>query len=263
MAGCNHAPQEEDPCGESTWAPDVTWVLAWEDNFDGPAGSAPDPTNWGVVTTANPPNGELEYYTARRDNSFLDGDGHLVLRAIQESYMGRMYTSGRLDTRGLREQTYGKFEARIKIPAGRGFWPAYWLLGAGRWPASGEMDILEARGSQPMYVNSALHGPDFFGGGALTKTYLLPSGTFADDFHRFTLEWTADGIRWLIDDVPAHVETRCKIVTLRGKSWVYDANFHIILNLAVGGTYDGPPTSATPFPGDLVVDYMRVWRPGP
>ena len=113
-----------------------------------------------------------------------------------------------------------------------------------------------------MYVNSALHGPDFFAGGARTSTYMLPSGTFADDFHRFTLEWTADGIRWLVDDVPFHVETRCRIVSLK-ESWVYDANFHLILNLAVGGTYDGNPTSATPFPGDLVIDYMRVWRPGP
>jgi beta-glucanase (GH16 family) len=257
-AGCNEPPQEGGP--NDDWAPQGTWVEVWRDDFSGPAGSGPDAASWRVITTGTPPNGELEYYTDRRDNSFVDGNGHLVLRAVRESYMGKSYTSGRLDTRGLRESTYGRFEARLQVPAGRGFWPAFWLLGSnGSWPACGEIDGMELGGSQPATARSALHGPNFFGGGALTKQFTLPAGTFADTFHRFTIEWTHDGIRWLVDDQPYHVRTRADLEAL-GKTWVFDAPFHIILNLAVGGTYDGPPTADTPFPGDLVVDYVTISR---
>lgn len=258
--GCSNPPPDN---ADDNWAPDVQWVQAWGDDFDGPEGSAPDPTNWNVVTNGMPYNGELEYYTARRDNSFLDGNGHLVLRAIEESYMGSAYTSGRLETGGLREFEYGRFEARMKVPRGPGFWPAFWLLGSsGPWPLCGEIDVLELRGSLPAQAHSTLHGPQYSGGDGLTKMYPLPSGTFADDFHRFTLEWTHDGVRWLIDDVPYHAETRAAIVE-KNKAWVFDASFHIILDFAVGGVYDGPPTSATQFPGDLVVDYVKTWRIGP
>jgi beta-glucanase (GH16 family) len=174
--------------------------------------------------------------------------------------MGKSYTSGRLDTRGLREHVYGRFEARLQVPAGTGFWPAFWLLGSnGSWPACGEIDVLELGGSQPAVANSAIHGPDFFGGGALHKQITLPAGSFAETFHVFAVEWTHDGIRWLIDDQPYHVRTRVDVEALQ-KTWVFDAPFHIILNLAVGGFFDGAPTAATTFPGDLIVDYVAVSR---
>jgi beta-glucanase (GH16 family) len=255
LAACNEAPKSASP---SDWAPVGTWVEVWRDDFDGPAGSAPDATNWAVITDAAPPNGELEYYTARRENSFLDGNGHLVLRAIKENFMGKAYTSARLDSRGRREGVYGRFEARLKIPAGKGYWPAFWLLGSnGSWPACGEMDILEIKGSQPDMVSSSLHGPNFFGGGALTQDFHLASGTFADDFHVLAVEWTAEGIRFLVDEKPYHVRPRSEFVTL---TWVFDLPFHILLNLAVGGSFDGAPTADTPFPGDMVVDYVKVSR---
>jgi beta-glucanase (GH16 family) len=257
-AGCNEPPLPDGP--NDNWKPEGTWVEVWRDDFSGPAGSAPDPANWRVVTIASPPNQELEYYTDRRANSFVDGSGHLVLRAIREDFMGRSYTSGRLDTRGLREHTYGRFEASLQVPAGTGFWPAFWLLGSnGSWPACGEIDVLELGGSQPAVAHSAIHGPNFFGGGALTKLHTLAPGTFAETFHVFAVEWTQDGIRWLIDDAPYHVRTRADLEAMQ-KTWVFDAPFHIILNFAVGGFFDGPPTADTPFPSDLVVDWVKVSR---
>jgi beta-glucanase (GH16 family) len=257
LAGCNEAPQTNS-CPD--WAPVGTWVEVWRDDFDGPAGSAPNAANWGVTVDASPPNGELEYYTARRENSFLDGNGHLVIRAIQESFMGKSYTSARLDTRGLREHIYGRFEAKLRVPRGQGYWPAFWLLGSnGTWPACGEMDVMELRGSLPATVGSSLHGPNFFGSGAFTMKYDLSGATFADDFHVFAVEWSSDGIRFLVDEQPYHVRSRCNL-ELIGKTWVFDAPFHILINLAVGGTFDGNPTSATTFPGDLVIDYVKVSR---
>jgi beta-glucanase (GH16 family) len=257
-AGCNEPPQRAT--GNDNWAPEGPWIEVWKDDFTGPAGSAPDAASWRVVATGSPPNGELEYYTDRRANTFLDGNGNLVIRAIHEDFMGKSYTSGRLDSRGLREFTYGRFEARLKTPAGRGYWPAFWLLGSvGSWPACGEIDGMELRGSDPTVAQGSLHGPQFFGGGALTQRTMPVSPTFAEEFHVFAIEWTKDGIRWLVDDAPFFVKTHATIDALN-YTWVFDAPFHIILNLAVGGTWDGPPTADTPFPGDLVLDYIRVSR---
>jgi beta-glucanase (GH16 family) len=258
--GCNTPPSDGS---DENWAPVGKWTEVWRDDFSGPAGSAPDAANWHILTTGNPPNGELEYYTDRRDNSFLDGNGYLVLRAKLEDYMGKSYTSGRIDTRGLQQFTYGKFEARLKVPAGRGYWPAFWLLGTvGSWPTCGEIDGMEIGGSQPATTHGSLHGPNFFGGGALTNQVNAPSGTFADSFHVFDIEWTEDGIRWLVDDAPFEVHTRAALEASQ-RTWVFDAPFYIILNLAVGGTFDGPPTADTPFPGDLIVDYVSVSRLDP
>jgi beta-glucanase (GH16 family) len=259
VAGCSVVPKGNN----DDWVPQGTWVEVWRDDFDGVLGAAPDPTNWRVVTIGNPPNGELEYYTDRRDNSFLDGDGHLVLRALSENYMGRLYTSAKLDSRGLQENTYGRFEARIQLPAGPGLWPAFWLLGSiGGWPACGEIDIMENGGSKPTVIRGTLHGPQYFGGEGLTKQHLLTSGTFADGFHVFAVEWTHDGIRWLVDEESFEVHLRSEMEAL-GKTWVFDAPFHMILNLAVGGAFDGPPTSETPFPSDMSIDYVKVSRLDP
>jgi beta-glucanase (GH16 family) len=261
LAACNEPPQSGGP--NDNWAPVGTWVEVWKDDFVGPAGSAPDAASWNITTTGSPPNGELEYYTDRRANSFLDGSGNLVLRAMREDFMGKAYTSGRLNTRGVREFTYGRFEARLRVPAGRGYWPAFWLLGSvGSWPACGELDVMELGGSQPAVAHSAMHGPNFFGGGSLTKQIELTSGSFADEFHVFAVEWTHDGVRFLVDDQPYHVRARADVEALH-KTWVFDAPFHIILNLAVGGTFDGPPAPETVFPGDLVVDYVKVFRLDP
>jgi beta-glucanase (GH16 family) len=265
LSGCNHPPTAST-IADDNWAPQGTWVEVWRDDFEGVSGSAPDPTKWTVETNGRPPNAELEYYTARRENSFLDGDGHLVLRALMEDYMTRSYTSARMNTRGKFEPMYGRIEARMRLPAGKGFWPAFWMLGSNgtTWPARGEIDVMEEKGSDPTTVHGSLHGPNFFGTTALTNQFRLSSGTFADDFHVFAVEWTQDGIRWLVDEEPYHVRSRAQMAAL-GKTWVFDGPFYILVNLAVGGNFDGAPNSATPFPSDLTLDYVKASRlePGP
>src|SRR5437660_7225047 len=112
-----------------------SWVLSWSDEFDGPVGTAPDRSKWGYDVGGNGwGNNELEYYTSRTNNAFLDGNGNLAIKAIKENYTGsdgitRSYTSARLLTSARFVQSYGRFEARIKLPVGQGIWPAFWMLG--------------------------------------------------------------------------------------------------------------------------------------
>jgi len=147
--------------------------LAFADEFDGPAGARPDVTRWVNDVGGNGwGNNELQYYTNSTRNAALDGAGHLVVTAIAETMGGRSYTSARIKTQGTFEQAYGRFEARIQLPSGRGLWPAFWLLGSNLvqagWPACGEIDVMEAIGSQPSVNRGSLHGPSYSGGAALT-----------------------------------------------------------------------------------------------
>jgi beta-glucanase (GH16 family) len=266
--GCSEEPQAEavefqEPVGG--------WIESWRDDFDGPAGSAPDTSKWHVDVRPSGQNDELDYDTDDRKNSFLDGNGHLVFQAIQENYVdaqgvksSQPYTSARLDTRGKLEQTYGKFEARIQLPpGGKGIWPAFWLLGAdindAGWPGCGEVDILEMRGSQPARILSSLHGPKYSGSDSYNKAVELTAGKLGDDFHVFTFEWTPDAVRWQLDGDPYFMVTAAS-VTRSGRDWVYDHPFFVILNLAVGGIFDGDPDAATVFPQQMLVDYVSVSR---
>ncbi|HVY32658.1 MAG TPA: glycoside hydrolase family 16 protein [Polyangiaceae bacterium] len=266
VSACS-APPESEP--EVFQEPVGGWVETWRDDFDGPTGSAPDVTKWRVDVRPSGQNKELDYDTDDRKNSFLDGNGNLVFQAIQESYVDAQgvtstqpYTSARLDTRGKLEQTYGRFEARIKLPpGGQGIWPAFWLLGSdideAGWPGCGEVDILEMRGSEPARILSSLHGPNYSGSGSYNNPFQLPSGTFGDDFHTFTFEWTPDAVRWLIDGKPYFIVVASSLAK-RGRHWVFDHPFFIILNLAVGGVFDGSPAATTLFPQQMLVDYVSV-----
>jgi beta-glucanase (GH16 family) len=237
----------------------------WRDDFRGPAWSAPNADNWNIEVTGQPANMELEYYTDRRENTYLDGYGHLVIQALRENYMGskQPYTSGRLNTAGHREQSYGRFEARIKIPAGQGLWPAFWMLGSNfkdvGWPACGEIDIMENAGSHPAITIGSLHGTSL----NKTGTYQLPGANLSDAFHVYAIEWTPDGVRWLVDDTAYQTFTKEQI-TSAGMSWGLDHPFYILLNLAVGGIFDNPPGKGTKFPAQIFVDRVTVGRmPGP
>ncbi len=262
---CNVPPED---AGDDWAGPTGTFREVFRDEFDGPEGGAPDPANWHVLDREFGSNQELDYNTQDRKNSYLDGQGNLVIQALKEQYQlpsGRIsdqpYTSARLQTDGRFTQKYGRFEARIKLPAGRGLWPAFWLLGDSigsvGWPECGEMDILELAGSKPAKVNGSMHGPGYSGVGAFTGSYELGSGRFADDFHLFTLEWSAEGVRWLVDGHQYTSRTRAKIEDL-GADWVFDQPMYMILNLAVGGLYDGVPDASTPFPSQMLVDYVSV-----
>jgi beta-glucanase (GH16 family) len=258
-------------CGgqSSVPVPPTQWTLTWSDEFDGPRGSMPDPSKW-VPETGVGNNGwgnnELEYYTARPQNVHVQ-DGNLVVTAIKETYTGtdgltRNYTSARLKTAGLFTQTYGRFEARIKIPYGQGMWPAFWMLGndigSNGWPMCGEIDIMENVGSEPSTVHGSMHGPGYSGGNPLTAALTLPAGQrFADDFHLFAVEWETNVVRFYVDG--NLYETRIPSDLPAGTRWVFDHPFFILLNVAVGGNWPGDPDPTTVFPQTMLVDYVRVY----
>jgi beta-glucanase (GH16 family) len=244
-------------------------ATVWSDEFDGPAGTAPDSTNWTLETGGHGwGNEELEFYTDRRDNSRLDGEGHLIIEARKEAFKEREYTSARMITKGKFAHRYGRFEARIKLPKGQGIWSAFWIMGdnidkAG-WPGCGEVDILELLGHEPGKVYGTMHGPGYSDEGKIDpkdshgigSQWVLPDGgSFADDFHVFAVEWTPKSIRWFVDETCYQTRT---IKDLHGAKWVFDRPFFFLLNVAVGGDWPGVPDVTTPFPQRMVVDYVRV-----
>lgn len=241
--------------------------MTWHDEFEGEAGTLPDPANWRFDVGGDGwGNNQLEFDTNRAKNASLDGLGHLSITAYRESYQGRNYTSARINTRALFSQAGGRFEARIKLPSGQGLWPAFWMLGDDfgtvGWPNCGEIDIMEYRGQEPNAVHGSLHGPGYSGGAAITRKYTLPSGTFDGDFHIFAVEWSTDSITWLVDGKSYRTVTRSN---LPGSArWVFDHPFFILLNVAVGGNFVGPPSSTTTnFPTSMTVDWVRVYQAAP
>jgi len=244
------------------------WKLAWSDEFNGPNGSAVDASKWVTETGGGGwGNNELEYYTARRENAFQQ-DGNLVIKVLQEKYTGpddatRNYTSARLKTLGKFSQTYGRFEARIKIPRGQGIWPAFWMLGNDidkpGWPTCGEIDIMENIGKEPALVHGTIHGPGYSGEHGIGAPYALPTDQpFADDFHVYAVEWEPNAIRFYVDD---HLyTTRTPADLPKGAKWVYDHPFFLLLNVAVGGYWPGNPDATSTFPQTMLVDYVRVYE---
>ena len=254
---CAGSPREPQPTG---------WTLTWSDEFNSSSGSPPDPAKWTLDTGGNGwGNNELEYYTNRLENA-QPLNGNLVITARKENFTGpdgvtRSYTSARLKTATRFTQAYGRFEARIKVPKGRGVWPAFWMLGDNfdivGWPACGELDIMENIGSEPNKVHGSMHGPGYSGNAPLTAVYTLPNGKFGDDFHVFAIEWEPTAVRFYVDD---HLyQTRTPSDLPGGTRWVFDHPFFILLNVAVGGNFPGNPDSLTTFPQAMLVDYVRVY----
>lgn len=239
---------------------DLEWRLVWEDEFEGAADQLPNASNWGFDIGTDWGNAQLEFDTDRASNASLDGEGNLRIVARREAFQGRQYTSARMTTEGKRTFREGKFEARIKLPIGQGIWPAFWMLGTDLptvgWPQSGEIDIMEYRGQEPTVVLGSLHGPGYSGGNALTRRYTLPAGRFSDDFHVFTVEWTADEIRWYVD---GELYQAIKPEFATGP-WVFNKPFYLILNVAVGGGFVGAPNASTIFPQTMLVDWVRVYE---
>jgi beta-glucanase (GH16 family) len=250
-------------CDTSTEPESPNYQLVWQNEFDGQQGESPDSTKWtfDIGTGDNGwGNQELQYYTDRSENASLDGDGNLVITARRESFGGRAFTSARIKTQGIFEQTYGRFEASIRLPWGPGIWPAFWLLGSNiesvGWPQCGEIDIMEYRGQQTNIINGTVHGPGYSGGNSVTKSYGYEQARFDTDFHLFAAEWGTDYIRFYVDDV---LYQEINPGDLSG-DWVFNHPFFIILNVAVGGNYVGFPTSETPFPQSMIIDYVRVYK---
>jgi beta-glucanase (GH16 family) len=236
--------------------PNATWNLVWGDDFDGASGAAVDASKWAYDTGPNWFNNELQDYTSGATNASLDGSGNLIIEARMEAREGRQYTSARLKTEGKKTFTYGRIEGRMKLPAGQGMWPAFWMLGGSTWPDDGEIDIMENLGKEPSIAHGTMHGPGYSGAAGPTAMFTLPGGAkFSDGFHIFAIEWEASAIRWYVDDQLYSTKTTADT---KGGTWVFDHGFFLILNLAVGGDWPGNPDSTTSFPQKMVIDYVRV-----
>jgi beta-glucanase (GH16 family) len=245
------------------------WQLTWSDEFNSRDGSSPDPAKWRIVNSGIVHNNELETYTSRPEN-VLQKDGNLIITARKEDLTGadgisRHYTSGRLNTQGLFTQAYGRFEARIQLPVGKGIWPAFWLLGDNhevkRWPACGEIDIMETIGA-PDTMYSTIHGPDYSGSKGPSTKFALPAGEAVNTgFHVYAVEWSPNDIKFFFDD--RLIVERTPVDLPAGATWVFDHPFYILLNFAVGGKWPGNPDDTTIFPQQMLVDYVRVYTSKP
>ena len=235
------------------------WNLVWSDEFSQVNGSKPDPQKWGYdLGGGGWGNSELQYYTDRTKNARIEDD-HLIIEAHAESFGGRNYTSARLLTQGKWDWQYGRFEARLKVPAGQGLWPAFWMLGSSideiGWPFCGEIDIMEYVGRLPDEIFGTIHGPGYSGGDSFGQ--IRPFPDVADEFHTFVVEWEEDEIRWYVDGDHYFTATPDG---LNGLEWVFDAPQFILLNLAVGGNFGGPVSPSLNFPKQYLIDYVRVYE---
>jgi len=231
------------------------WNLVWSDEFNG---SSLNSANWTAeigTGSGGWGNNELQYYTSRPQNLQVTG-GNLVITAQKESYGGMNYTSARIKTQGLQNFTYGKVEARIKLPSGQGLWPAFWMLGSNitsvGWPASGEIDIMERVNNNP-YVNGTVH---WDANGYASYGNISGNLDFSQ-FHTYSIEWDANYIRWFVD---GNKYNEIYIQNGTGNTEEFQKPFFILLNMAVGGNWPGSPNGSTPFPSQMLVDYVRVYQ---
>ncbi|WP_394830445.1 glycoside hydrolase family 16 protein [Pendulispora rubella] len=243
------------------------WQLAWSDEFELPDGSPVDPATWTHELGGDGwGNEELQYYTDGTDNAVIRG-GALVMTAKSGAsthscwYGACRYTSARLVTKGKFEPRYGRIEARIRVPAGKGMWPAFWLLGANMdnvgWPQCGEIDVMENVGHEPHEVYGSLHGDGYSNENGLITGYTVPGAPLSEAYHRYAVEWEAGAIRFYVDDVLYSTRTPADVPP--GRAWAFDHPFYILLNVAVGGTWPGDPDEATHFPQTMQVDWVRAY----
>jgi Glycosyl hydrolases family 16 len=263
------------------WLP-PGYSLAWADEFDGPAGAPASPATWRPETGGHGwGNRELQYYTDGTANAALDGGGCLAITVRRAPparaappraappraapprdgarYDGRRYTSARLITKDLMSFRYGFVTARIRLPGGRGIWPAFWLLGQDidevGWPRCGEIDVMENFGTNPAEVCGTVHGPGYSGAAGISGC-LDTGASLADDFHLYSVQWEPDRIRWFADRTMYHSVTPAD---LHGRPWLFDRDFYLLINVAVGGTASVPPDDSVSFPQAMLIDYVRVY----
>jgi beta-glucanase (GH16 family) len=259
-AACGSGSEEAAPMPIE---PPEGFELVWGDEFDG---DSIDRTNWTFdIGGWGWGNGEAQYYTSRPENARVE-NGMLVIEGRQERFEDSYYTSARLKTQGLREFRYGRIEARMKVPRGAGTWPAFWMLGADfdkdsddqrrNWPFVGEIDVMEHLGREPDLILGTVHGPGYAGALGLTKWNRRPYD-IADDFRTYAVEWDPEGITWFYEGEPYF---RVVPDDLHGREWVFDADFFLIVNLALGGGYPGPIGLDVEFPVYLYVDHVRVYQ---
>ena len=254
------APATPGPGAASDWQP------VWADEFD--TDGAPDPAKWSYEVGGHGwGNNELQFYTdARRENARVEG-GVLIVEARRESWQGRSYTSARLNSRS--GWTYGRIEARAKLPRGRGTWPAIWMLpvrgsyGHGGWPDNGEIDVMEHVGFDPNVVHASVHTSAYnhVAGTQRTARTAVPGADAG--FHVYAVEWTSSEIRAYVDD-RSYFQFRNERLSnpqADWRHWPFDREFRILLNVAVGGNWGGQQgVDESIWPQRMEIDYVRVLR---
>ena len=273
--------QQEVPAEKSSKADDAKWKLVWSDEF---SKSEIDHSKWNFETgnwivdkDGNPVaagwgNNEKQFYTDKNENAFVK-DGKLVIRAKKEQTSDQFgtydYTSAKLTTKGTFSKTYGRYEMRAKLPTGKGLWPAFWMLPEedryGGWAASGEIDIMESWGSQPDKVAGTIHYGETWPNNKYTgKDYHFAEGDGIDKWHTYAVEWEPGEIRWYVDGQLYQTQNDWYAKEANKASKYsypapFDQDFYLIMNLAVGGWFDGDVDETTPFPAEMEVDYVRVF----
>jgi hypothetical protein len=241
-----------------TGAPPGFPNLIWSDEFDG---TTINSSNWTYdLGNGGFGNNELENYTNRPENARIE-NGMLIIEARRENLGGSAYTSARLKTEGRR--TFGVntwVEARIQVPQGQGIWPAFWMLGSSistvGWPSCGEIDIMEMRGQNPLQNLGTMHWANDNGSHASFGGSFNSSVSLAGGFHTFAISRTTTAIRWYVDGAQYFEGNIAGGINSTSE---FQAQFFILLNVAVGGNFVGSPDASTPFPQQMRVDYVRVW----
>ncbi|HVB04425.1 MAG TPA: glycoside hydrolase family 16 protein [Chitinophagaceae bacterium] len=229
--------------------------------FDDFSGKTIDRSRWNIRITGRVFNHEQEAYVDSAATLYIShgkeakgaSGGVLVIRACYSpgylTTQGKKldFISGRLDTRGKEQFTYGKLTARMKLPRGQGFWPAFWALGNGKWPSTGEIDIMENVG-EPNWTSVAMHGQGYSGNTPIVKRWFLPRKDGITHWHTYSVDWTRDSLVFRIDDKRVYQVTR-SMVSKYGP-WAYDNPKYLILNLALGGGYpQSVNKTLIPYPG--------------
>ena len=260
VLGCGSSGSTERPPTTTPPPPTGGFTLAWSDEFEGPSGALVDATKWTMETGGGGwGNQELETYTSATDNVHLDGQGHLVIRVLSAA---GTYSSARLKTQGRFTAQYGHLEASIKLPAGRGIWPAFWMLGANittaGWPACGEIDVMENVGFDPLRVHASVHTAAYNHTIGTQKTASTLVADPAADFHVYAMEWYPDRIETFVDGA-RYFSFRNEGTGTR--SWPFDETQYLLINLALGGAWGGQQgIDDSRFPHRYLVDYVRIYQ---
>jgi beta-glucanase (GH16 family) len=241
--------------------PENQYQLVWSDEFN--TIGLPDSLKWNYDVGGNGwGNNEAQYYTDSRLKNAEVKDGYLYINAVKEDFEGKKYTSARLVSREKGDWLYGRFEIRAKLPEGRGMWPAIWMLPTdwfyGGWPDSGEIDIMENLGYLPYFIVGTVQTKSYNFKQNTHKQELVPIDDCYTEFHTYTLEWELNEIRIYVDSI---LYNTFKNEGTGFQVWPFDQRFHLILNVAVGGTFGGASgIDDSIFPQSMVIDYVRVYQ---
>ena len=250
----------------SLWSQSSFNRLVWSDEFN--YEGLPDSSKWGYDKGRGCPqncgwgNNELQTYTAQRAENARVQNGMLILEAHKENYEGAAYTSARLISRDKGDWKYGRIEVRAQLPAGRGMWPAIWMLPTrpayGGWPRSGEIDIMEYVGYAPDSVFGTVHTEVYNGMIGTQRGRAVSSPDLSTAFHVYAVEWTPENISFLMD---GQVYNKFQNERTGSAAWPFDIEFHLLLNIAVGGNWGGKHgVDDQIFPQRMLVDYVRVYQ---